>query len=440
QGRVPSGADLVCYWFEKARAQIEAGQTQRAGLVATNSIRGGSNRKVLERIRETGTIFHAWSDEPWINEGAAVRVSLIGFGGGKAGGVLDGHPVAEIYADLTGTNGDMPVGTDLTQARSLRENMGVCCYGSQQKGKFEILASDARKFLVYPNAHGKPNTDVVKRAINAKQIMGRPYDDWVIDFGLSIPESEAMLYESPYEFVAKQVKPARLAGRDKGQKRRWWLHARPSPIYRRAQQELPRCLATSAVAKYRVFVWLSPNILADHALIIVTRSNDTTFGILHSRFHELWALRTCTWLGKGNDPRYTPTTCFDTFPFPAGLTPNIPATNYTDDPRAQAIADAARKLNELRENWLNPPEWVERVPEVVPGYPDRILPKSEHAAELKKRTLTNLYNQRPAWLDHAHRVLDEAVAAAYGWPADLSDEEVLRRLLALNLERSASTP
>ena len=106
------------------------------------------------------------------------------------------------------------------------------------------------------------------------------------------------------------------------------------------------------------------------------RSDDTTFGILHSRFHELWALRTCTWLGKGNDPRYTPTTCFETFPFPAGLTPNIPASDYADDPHAQAIADAARKLNELRENWLNPPQWVDRVPEVVPGYPDRADPKA----------------------------------------------------------------
>ena len=106
---------------------------------------------------------------------------------------------------------------------------------------------------------------------------------------------------------------------------------------------------------------------------------------------------------------------------------------------ALAIAAAAHRLNALRETWLNPPEWVERVPEVVPGYPDRIIPKPGHEAELKKRTLTNLYNARPAWLDHAHQALDAAVAAAYGWADDtpaLSDEELLRRLLALNLERA----
>ena len=199
---------------------------------------------------------------------------------------------------------------------------------------------------------------------------------------------------------------------------------------------LSRCIATPQVAKHRIFVWLPTILFAESTVLVFARSDDTTFGILHSRFHELWALRLGTSLE--DRPRYTPTTCFETFPFPAGLTPNIPASAYADDPRAQAIADAARTLNELRENWLNPPPWVDRVPEVVPGYPDRIIPKPEYATELKKRTLTNLYNQRPAWLDHAHRTLDAAVAAAYGWPADLSDDEVLRRLLALNRERAGN--
>ena len=207
------------------------------------------------------------------------------------------------------------------------------------------------------------------------------------------------------------------------------------PVYRRAQQELPRCIVTSAVAKYRLFVWLTTNILADHALIIIARSDDATFGILHSRFHELWALRLGTSLGA--TPRYTPTTCFETFPFPAGLTPNISAADYAADSRAQTIADTAHTLNELRENWLNPPQWIERIPEVVPGYPDRLIPKPEHTAELEKRTLTNLYNQRPTWLLNAHRALDQAVAAAYGWPVDLSDDEALRRLLALNQQRAS---
>ncbi len=137
-------------------------------------------------------------------------------------------------------------------------------------------------------------------------------------------------------------------------------------------------------------------------------------------------------------PRYTPSTTFETFPFPAGLEPNRKPADY-DNPHAEAIADAAKRLNDLRENWLNPPDLVKRVPEVVPGYPDRIEPVGVAArAELKKRTLTNLYNARPAWLVNAHADLDAAVAAAYGWPADLSDDEILKRLLELNLARSAA--
>ena len=196
-------------------------------------------------------------------------------------------------------------------------------------------------------------------------------------------------------------------------------------------------MATNEVAKHRLFVWVPASVLPDKQLIVIARDDDTSFGILHSRFHELWSLRLGTWLGVGNDPRYTPTTTFETFPFPEGLTPNLPASAYAADPRARAIAEAARALHEKREAWLNPPDLVRRVPEVVPGYPDRLLPIDEKAAaELKKRTLTRLYNDRPQWLRDLHRALDEAVAAAYGWPADLTEEEVLARLLALNRERA----
>lgn len=138
----------------------------------------------------------------------------------------------------------------------------------------------------------------------------------------------------------------------------------------------------------------------------------------------------------------TPSTTFETFPFPEGLTPDIPAADYAGDPRAQAIAAAAARLNELRENWLNPADLVVREPEVVAGYPDRILPRDEEAArELKKRTLTNLYNARPQWLANAHAALDAAVADAYGWGEDwragtLSDDEMLARLFALNQARA----
>jgi type II restriction/modification system DNA methylase subunit YeeA len=199
---------------------------------------------------------------------------------------------------------------------------------------------------------------------------------------------------------------------------------------------LTRFIGTPTVAKHRVYVW-QYKLCPDHQLIAVARDDETALGILHSRPHELWALRMGTSLE--DRPRYTPSTTFETYPFPEGLTPNIPAADYADDPRAQRIAAAAAEIDRLRENWLNPADLVRREPEVVPGYPDRLLPVDDEAAKvLKTRTLTNLYNARPAWLDNAHRALDEAVAAAYGWPADLPDDEVLARLFALNQERAAT--
>jgi type II restriction/modification system DNA methylase subunit YeeA len=196
------------------------------------------------------------------------------------------------------------------------------------------------------------------------------------------------------------------------------------------------------VSKFRFFVWLDSRIVPDTRLVAFRREDDTFAGILHSRIHELWSLRLGGMHGVGNDPEYVHTATFETFPFPAGLAPDLPAAAYADDPRAQAIAAAAARLNELRENWLNPADLVVRVPEVVAGYPDRILPKDEAAAKLlAKRTLTNLYNERPAWLDHAHRALDAAVADAYGWGDDwragvLTDDEILARLFRLNQERA----
>jgi len=436
-GRVPGGADLVTYWFEKSRAQIEERKAAVAGLVATNSIRGGASRAVLDRIVETGQIFNAWSDEEWINEGAAVRVSLVCFSGGsKSTCMLDGIPVPTIQPDLTS-------GADAALINAVRqhENEGAWAYGSQEKGDFSVAAATARHLLRQPNPHGKPNSDVLKRAVNAKQIVQRRTDDWVVDFGLDMPLDRASLYEGPFAIVKEQVAPRRLGGRDRSQAKRWWLHARPSPKYREARARLPRLIATPCVSSHRIFFFLYPHELADHALVVIARADDATFGVLQSRFHEIWSLRLCTWLGAGNDPRYTPTTCFETFPFPKGLTPIDTAKGLPKTALTEAIADTARRLDRLREEWLNPPEWTRREPEVVSTFPDRLVPKAGHEADLKKRTLTNLYNERPTWLVNAHLELDLAIARAYGWTdytAAMPDEKVLSRLLALNLERSGA--
>ena len=246
-------------------------------------------------------------------------------------------------------------------------------------------------------------------------------------------EGQAALFEVPFGYIEEHVKPIRERNREKASREFWFRHWNPRPGMWRALDGLPRYIATPRVAKHRLFVWLHPRVCPDCQLIVIARDDDTTFGILHSRFHEIWSLRLGTWLGKGNDLRYTPSTTFETFPFPPGLGPDVAATEYASDTRAMSVALEARRLVELRDRWLNPPEWVEWVDEPAPGYPKRPVARDEEAAKaLKKRTLTNLYNARPPWLMDAHKALDDAVAAAYGWSADISDEDVLRELLALN--------
>ena len=435
-GRVPAEADLVCYWFEKAGRQIASGKAQRAGLVATNSIRGHANRRALHAATDTRRIFEAWSDEPWVVDGAAVRVSLVCFSRADDESVtetrLDGQSVDEIYTDLTARRGG--VGHDLTRARRLPANAGVAFMGDTKGGPFDVPGELARDWLRLPaNPNGRTNADVLKPWINGMDLTRRPAGKWIVDFGWTTSDREAALYEAPFRWVQEYVHPMRQVNRREAYREYWWRHVEPRQGMWRALDGLARYIATPCVAKHRLFDWRDVRICPDHKLIVVARDDDATFGILHSRFHEIWSLRLCSWHGKGNDPSYTPTTTFETFPFPPGLTPNIPASDYASDPRAVAVALEARRLVELRDRWLNPLEWVDWVDEPVPGYPKRPVPRDEDAAKaLKKRTLTNLYNTRPQWLADAHVALDAAVAAAYGWSADITDDDALRELLKLN--------
>lgn len=446
---LPGGVDLVAYWFARAWEKMQVGDLTRAGLVCTNSIRGGANREVLKPIVDGGRIYEAWGDEAWTVDGAAVRVSMVCFDTVKGGGRLDGKEVPQVLSDLVPGRS----GVDLTKARTLASNSMITFQGMKFVGPFEVEPEVARSWLNLPaNPNGQRNTEVVKRWKTGIDLTRRAEDRWTIDFGTEMSEADAALFEAPFEMALAKVRPDRLrvdgAGdfvvRREGHRRYWWRYGEARPGMRGALAGLTRYIATPEVAKHRFFVFLDGRELTTGSVYSFARDDDTTFGILHSRFHELWALRMGTFLGVGNDPRYTPSTTFETFPFPEGLTPNIPAADYALDPRAQKIATTAARLNELRENWLNPADLVIRTPEVVPGYPDRLLPKDEAAAKtLKTRTLTNLYNQRPTWLDNAHKALDEAVAEAYGWGDDwragkLTEDEILARLFALNQERAGT--
>ena len=414
QARVEPFADFVCYWFEKARAAIEQAETyMRVGLLATQGIRGGANREVLRRIRASGDIFFAVSDRKWALDGAVVRISMVGFDrGDEKTKLLDNQLVPEINTNLT-------TGINTTSALFLSENIGICFMGVSPKGPFDIPYELAEKMLRAPlNVNGRPNSDVVKRVLSGTDIAGNNRGVWTIDFGVDSSEEAAAKYQLPFEYVHHHVRPLRLFNNRGSYREKWWLFGEPRPAMRRALAAMDRHIATPATAKHRLFVWVPSAVLCNQGTLVFARRDDYFLGVLHSQVHELWTRAQGTQLREVESGfRYTPNSTFDTFPFPwpPGKEPSEDA-----DPRVRAIADAARDLVRLRDAWLNPPGISE--------------------ADLRDRTLTKLYNERPQWLANVHRTLDEAVFAAYGWPADLGKQEILARLLALNHERAAAQP
>ncbi|MEI7732905.1 MAG: DNA methyltransferase, partial [Verrucomicrobiota bacterium] len=490
--RLPATSDFCCYWLEKARKQIECGKCKRAGLLGTTGSKQVSSRRAFERIQATGRIFFAISDRDWFDAATAIRICMVGFAGLDATDrpSLDGKEVATINADLSS-------GLDTTGKQFLHANAKLCFMGTTKVGDFDIPQESAIEMLSAVNPHGKPNSDVLRPWRNGSDIVRAPTHRWIIDFGVDMPVEEASLYEAPFGYVEKHVKPDRMNNSEPARVKFWWLFARARPDLREAVNHLPKFIATARVAKHRLFVWFDSTILPDSKAIAIAFGDDYRWGVLQSRIHEVWTCVTCGWHGKGNDATYNPTECFETFPFPfpddlqasAPPAPEPPVANdgwdtvmttrfyevkedappYGGPPTTPAghraaIASAAKALNELRESWLNPPEWTEtrvlQFPGTVGGPWDRYIDRStvrdrgsfqigtvryprlepldaECAAKLKKRTLTNLYNERPMWLDLAHKKLDAAVSAAYGWLATLSDEQILERLLALNLERAA---
>ncbi|MCI0359981.1 MAG: hypothetical protein L0211_16000 [Planctomycetaceae bacterium] len=549
--RVPHEADLCAYWFEKGRKQIERKKAERVGLLATQGIRGGANREVLQTIKKSGDIFFAESDREWILDGANVHVSMVGFDDGSdSSRLLDSRGVGSINSNLSSI-------ADITQAKRLEANADICFMADTKGGAFDISEADAIELLRQPNPHGRPNSDVVVPWVNGLDLTRRSRGFWIIDFGIDRSREEAALYEAPFRHVEQHVKPLRDKNKRDSYREKWWIHVEPRPAMHGALERLPRFLVTISVGKFRLFGWMQRPTLPDHQLFAFARDDDYFFGVLHSRIHELWGLKLGTRLETR--PRYTPTTCFETFPFP----------EPTAEQR-EAIAAAARELDQLRSAWLNPPEWTrteilefpgsidgpwarfiaesdhprdalgrlmntpERptiapfdyssitpkdweeigegvkqlldagiigpttwspdnppTPEAIQAireecarkgitsyteafpiieavrrrfqattterksvsnpkpkienpksslatvrYP-RLVPKDQACAkELKKRTLTNLYNHRPAWLDLAHKKLDQAVFTAYSWSPQLTDDELLAKLLELNLRRA----
>jgi hypothetical protein len=356
----------------------------------------------------------AWSDHEWTLEGAAVNVSIVGFDGGvEASRTLDGGLVERVNVDLSGD-------TDAVGAGKLPENSQLAFQGPVKVGNFDISLDVARDLLSAPNPRPASNIDVIRPWLRGEAIVKREEPTLIIDFE-ERKAGDAAQYAAPFEYLIGHVKGFRAKSTDRQRREFWWRLGRSGADFRRAVASKRRYLATCQTAKHRLFIWSDSLPLPAQTVIAFGRDDDYFMGVLHSGVHEIWGVKMGTQLE--DRPRYTPSTTFETFPLPWP-----PDKEDVKHPAYLRIAEAAKTLNEQRERWLNPPEWIELLAAKIDAadtFED--VPKEARAlvrqsaimaaaakdARLKKRTLTNLYNERPTWLKLAHERLDRAVLAAY---------------------------
>jgi hypothetical protein len=271
--RIPGQSDLCCYWFEKARQQIEDDKCKRAGLLATQGIRGGANRDVLKRIKDTGDIFFAVSDREWILDGAMVHVSMVGFDdGAEEVKTLDARTVQRINPNLTAH-------ANTTGALSLIQNSGLSFIGAAMHGPFALEAANAIEYLKSPNAKGCPNSDVVRPWANALTITKRETDLWIVDVPPHLTVEATAFYEAPFKFLSEFVLPVRQKNRRAMRAKNWWILGDPQKAMRAALKGLERYFISPRVSKHRLFVWVPPELLATDATVAFASASDYIFGL-----------------------------------------------------------------------------------------------------------------------------------------------------------------
>lgn len=434
-------SDLVAYWFYKC-SKLSSGFLNRFGFVSTQRIRHGvNNREIVSVLNHGWKIFEAWQDEPWHDKGALVRTSVTCFlvnSSNEETCKINGNIVSHISPDLTS-------GLDLTVVKPI-DNCPRSVNGVARAGKFDVGDAQAIAWLSEPNVSGKPNSDVLRPILGADDLGGRWSGDWVIDFGCDISELEAQAYAEPYKFLEKYVKPIRANNSRQARRVYWWRFGEPRRRLREMQSTSSRLIVTGESMIHRIFSHLDSWWLPDNKLVAIESQNGAQLAILSSKFHNLWTSKIAGRQGVVGNVVYPSASVLPTFPFPSQIT--------------EDLIELSNRLEATRSSYLNPEEWTQFETLVFPatvGGPwhswiagsdsmtngtvaearyRRRVAKAGMEKILAERTLTNLYNENPAWLRQLHKELDEAVAEAYGFPADLSDEEILARLLKLNLERA----
>ncbi|MCL2122810.1 MAG: DNA methylase [Desulfovibrionaceae bacterium] len=428
---LPESCDFVMYWWHKAAELARAGKIRRFGFITTNSLTQVFNRRVVAmHLEETKPLHLAFAipDHPWVDasEGAAVRIAMTVGSAGNLPGTLvtvlaeeksDKRERQVMLAEQEGViHPNLTIGVDVLAAQPLHANADIACRGVIPVGQgFVVTPAEAAQL-------GLGRTPGLEKHIrpfrNGRDVTDTPRGVMVIDLlGLT---AEAVLERFPevYQWLFHRVKPQRDQVRREGHRDNWWIFGEPRKTLRPALAGLLRYIVTGHVAKHRFFVFLGEEMLPDDKLIAIASADAYHFGVLSSRIHVCWALAVGGWLGVGNDSAYNKTTCFDAFPFPAAI------------PEQQAHI---RELGEKLDTHRKARQTLHTGLTLSGMY--NVLEALRSGRELTAKEKITHEQGLVTVLHQLHDNLDAAVAEAYGWPVDLTDEEILARLVALNAER-----
>lgn len=443
---MPQSADFVMFWWEKAALAARAWKpatdkarakgTRRFGLITTNSLRQTFNRKVLEpHLSDPKTplsLTFAIPDHPWVDagDGAAVRIAMTvaerGKMAGRLGTVVDerkgeyegeGRPVrfeiqkGKIFANLR-------IGADVAGAVPLKANKALAFRGIYLFGAGFSIEKDRAIQL----GLGEKITlgEHIKPLVNGRDIVFGKQSNFVIDLYGHEEADIRQHFPALYQHLLDTVRPERSQNNNEWRRENWWVLGDPARNMRPAVEGLDLFFVTPMTAKHRYFVSVAKPTIADQGCITFAVCDFSLLAVLSSKFHVTWALAAGGWLGVGNDPRYNNSKCFDPFPFP----------DPTDAQKTRLRSlgeqlDAHRKVQQAAQ------------PKLTLTAMYNVLEKLRAGERIEGRD-REIYDQGLVGiLRDLHDQIDAAVADAYGWPASLSDDEILHRLVDLNRERAA---
>jgi hypothetical protein len=418
---VPETADLVMYWWHKAAITVGAGRAMAFGLITTNSIVQSYSRIVVEAHLDAVRLTFAIPDHPWVEnaDGADVRVAMTV---GRQATDLSAPSVlctSKENADVLACqvvpyiNSALTIGANLKAVPGLAANAGMCFQGVVPAGDgFKLIPEIAEEF---EQADGP---GVVKPYVIGRDLVQRRTGKFIIDF-FGHTEAEARSWPKAYQHVLDRILPERQQNNRKAYREKWWLFAEPRPAMRKALAGLRRYVGTPYTAKHRPFIFLEEGVVPDAMVYAIASDDGFVLGVLSSRFHRLWAIAAGGRLGVGNDPRYTSDSTFAPFPFPdCGPVARERVSAIGED------VDSHRKRQQL----INPDLTITDM--------YNVLEKLRSGQALTEKEKVIHEQGLVSVLKQIHDDLDAAVFEAYGWSHDLTDEQILERLVALNAERA----